>query len=492
MGKNFSNNKLKLVFFLFLTAMLACFSNLNASSTELELFDRGYENYLSYQPEKSIEAFELFLREFPNSSAGDAALFWLGKSYISTGSIIKAKDVFLEIKTDYPESPFIFYAEKEIEAINKREAEIQNINPLDILEDEESDSSKEELEEKDIDIRALKEEYAEIVKRNGALEVLLSEERMKSENLGKKITELESLMGRKDNELSKVEKERDDLSRLFADANTRAEELSARIKEFRKEENKAKSNEDVCRAIIEENDNLKSLLENEKTKNQNLQEKIQKLENNNSFFMQSSYVLHTLGVKDSPWRYGNIQEDLITEKILFEEAKAQNISVDMELYKELLNKHQFNEEQADYLYKYLVICSLVDAKLKSLPAEIMVEIIKIIYDENDKYRKTVLAPELQKLAKSGMPFDKIYRSYAEEVDYSFVYFDELEDWVKERIDKLQPGEIGVIWSDDGFMVLKPFLKELSYRAFEQVDGETYGRLKSVIKKWIDDLRKKTG
>ena len=49
--------------------------NTYAAQQELDLFDRGYEFYLSYQPEKAVETFQIFLNEFPDSSAKDAALF---------------------------------------------------------------------------------------------------------------------------------------------------------------------------------------------------------------------------------------------------------------------------------------------------------------------------------------------------------------------------------------------------------------------------------
>jgi hypothetical protein len=92
--------------------------NTYASQQELDLFNRGYEFYLSYQPEKAVETFRIFLNDFPNSSVKDAALFWLGRSLIILSSFEEAKRVFDELKQQIPDSPFMVYVDKELEMIN--------------------------------------------------------------------------------------------------------------------------------------------------------------------------------------------------------------------------------------------------------------------------------------------------------------------------------------------------------------------------------------
>lgn len=115
MGKGFNKNKLKIIAAILIAVLPVFAFDTYASYREIELFDEGYENYLSYQPEKAVEAFTKFLEEFPNSSAKDAAMFWLGKALIQIKSFGEAKGVFNEIKRQFPESPMIPYADRELE-----------------------------------------------------------------------------------------------------------------------------------------------------------------------------------------------------------------------------------------------------------------------------------------------------------------------------------------------------------------------------------------
>ena len=100
--------------------LVICLATINtyAAQQELDLFDRGYEFYLSYQPEKAVETFQIFLNEFPDSSAKDAALFWLGRSFVKLSLFEEAKRVFDELKQQIPDSPFMVYVDKELEMMN--------------------------------------------------------------------------------------------------------------------------------------------------------------------------------------------------------------------------------------------------------------------------------------------------------------------------------------------------------------------------------------
>lgn len=129
MGKIFHKDKLgpKILTILMLSsvtlflAVLLTVADTFASNREFELFDKGYEYYLSYKPEKAVETFTLFLNEFPRSSARDAALFWLGKSFLQLKSLEKAEEMFSSIKREFPESPFLPYAERESAGLGKAE-----------------------------------------------------------------------------------------------------------------------------------------------------------------------------------------------------------------------------------------------------------------------------------------------------------------------------------------------------------------------------------
>jgi len=104
-------------------ALLICFIPLvggvcpgttpGASFVESQLFDDAYDAYLSYQPEKAVDGFTRFLKEFPDSSAKDAALFWLGKSLLQTDRREEAMRTFACLCEQFPESPFIGHLPKD-------------------------------------------------------------------------------------------------------------------------------------------------------------------------------------------------------------------------------------------------------------------------------------------------------------------------------------------------------------------------------------------
>jgi len=112
MGKDVNKNFRKLNI-LFLSFLLLLLSSKNISAVdEHELFNTAYDYYLSYQPEKAIEEFRKFLNDFPNSSAKDAALYWLGKSLMQLDSYDEAEKVFNDLRTNFPDSLFIKFANR--------------------------------------------------------------------------------------------------------------------------------------------------------------------------------------------------------------------------------------------------------------------------------------------------------------------------------------------------------------------------------------------
>ena len=120
MGKVNRYNKTK-----FITAAVLCFLMLVSvvyaadPQSEFELFDQGYKDYLSYHPEKAAEEFRMFLKEFPRSSASDAVMFWLGKSLTQLMSFDEAMRIFADIKQKFPDSPFVKYADKELDGMKR-------------------------------------------------------------------------------------------------------------------------------------------------------------------------------------------------------------------------------------------------------------------------------------------------------------------------------------------------------------------------------------
>jgi cell division protein FtsN len=117
-GKLYRRKILQLTSCILLICALLVHAGAEASSREFQLFDHAYDAYLSYQPEKAVEEFRLFLQEFPDSSAKDAALFWLARSLLQIKSIGEAKKTFAYLEEQFPESPFIRYIPKQPETID--------------------------------------------------------------------------------------------------------------------------------------------------------------------------------------------------------------------------------------------------------------------------------------------------------------------------------------------------------------------------------------
>jgi tetratricopeptide (TPR) repeat protein len=110
-----------------LICILLSITTADASYREFQLFDHAYYSYLSYRPEKAVEEFRIFLEEFPDSSAKDAALFWLAKSLLQIKSIEEAKKTFAYVKEQFPESPFIRYIAQELETIGNASEEHSSV-----------------------------------------------------------------------------------------------------------------------------------------------------------------------------------------------------------------------------------------------------------------------------------------------------------------------------------------------------------------------------
>jgi len=121
MGEGFRETQSKLRIFIFLAILLVFISDVYAAK-EIDVFKKGYEYYLSYQPDKAIDEFKSFLREYPQSTSKDAVMFWLGKSYLQLQATEEAKKVFSDLKKQFPESPYIAYVNKEWDKMGKADS----------------------------------------------------------------------------------------------------------------------------------------------------------------------------------------------------------------------------------------------------------------------------------------------------------------------------------------------------------------------------------
>ncbi len=448
---------------LFVSALLSALSGAYASQGEFELFDRGYEYYLAYQPEKATEAFRTFLKDYPESSAKDGAIFWLGKSLIQTGSVEEAKKVFSELKQQCPESPFIRFAEREMETLGNPE------------------------KRKGADVR--KDEKApEMVKGGPVGEGGLREAE-------KKILLL-------DTQLTKTIGERDRLGALLEKEKKKAEDMQATIVELEKKESElradkkgdeARSGEAVGKKPRPETDR-KDLESRTKAEAPVvvIGDRRYTAGQIGDFMMSSSSAMTRMGIREVPWRNGVLIEDFINEQILYDEAKRQTISVDAKREGDLARKFGLAAGEAEYLGRFLAISDLIDRKIRTMPDARVVESLTVGYTGKDKQEKVELANELQTQAKAGRSFEEISRMFPDKTRLSTVGFDELQGWIKERIELLHDGEISMVWTKDGYMIMKPVMRKAAYKPFEETRPGRRNEIRAFVKEWIDGLKKGAG
>ncbi|HMK49869.1 MAG TPA: tetratricopeptide repeat protein, partial [Thermodesulfovibrionales bacterium] len=198
MGKITGKSKPELIIAFLLILAVFFAGRVSAASRDIELFDRGYGYYLSYQPEKAAETFKAFLNEFPQSSAKDAVMFWLGKSLIQMKSYEEAEKILSELREKLPDSPFAGYALQEIDTLRKAKSgnEVSKPRP------EVSSAPKSDESESTGNVQlAAENQRAEILE---ARVKRLSEKKKKPADLEEKAKELEAARQRSEELQKKV------------------------------------------------------------------------------------------------------------------------------------------------------------------------------------------------------------------------------------------------------------------------------------------------
>ncbi|MCG2721053.1 MAG: hypothetical protein L6290_03410 [Thermodesulfovibrionales bacterium] len=746
MGQNSGHNQPVLIILLFLAVFLLAAAGEDSASREAGLFNRGYESYLSYQPEKAVQELTAFLREFPDSSARDAALYWLGKSYMQLKYFGEARKAFSEIRQNFQESPYLSHAEREMEMLSRTEddahidvtagAGVKNEPPekrlkeaekqlkaqgkslreaseerdrvkiqlseekkkTDILREEvtqlekkektlnevsvERDELRRKLDEgkkrvKELEVkeeaceddakklRSKEKDLAELAKAKESLSKLLDEERKitaelraknkesekrektikdlieerdrlkeqtvqdqrkreeleksvkelknseqkvllkekellrrtderdtlqaqmdsekeKREEMGKRVAEFEKKEGilkdireensklKKDIEQGKARaedqvlaqrtRERDTLSRMLGEERKKAEDLDRKIKEMenavkpatqaspsidereslRRElgQEKEKTVEFMARIqeledkeqlvadVIRERDTLKAQLEEQKKiredfpiqsgkgsaqekpsalttpvnkgpkivvagkreEGQTAAQREKQAEETEASSDDTGMMLTRLGIQAVPWKTGNSQEEKETERLLYEKARSLKITGETKQLQDLINQHKFDAKQQDSLKRFLAVSEYIDQRLKRLPEEEVIESLIVTYEEANRYTKIVLARELQENAKKGMSFEDIYKLYPDMMRYQVVPSQQMDIRIRDKISNLPVGEVGVLWSQDGYMILKPVLKKLSYDPFRNISPEMQVRIKTLVNEWLQEMK----
>jgi len=317
MGKSFCNNKAELKIAILLSVILLTALGTYASYKESELFDYGYENYLSSQPEKAVEAFQTFLKEFPDSSAKDAAMFWLGKSLIQLYSFEEAKQVFSEMKQQSPESPFIAYLDRETEdirriefVVHKLKAELNDTVKAKIAFEERlaKIEKKAELTEQDLSVA---------VEDRDKLRLWLEEEKAITEELKARLHDLEEkdaevkILQDKLNEYQKNQEVRDEYLKQLT--NERGQ-LDTQIQNLTNEI-------EALRVKIKEYEVIVSAIEEEKKKTEGFQVRIRELEGKETVL---KILLAQVEEKQKDWKKEKDQFNSRIQQLEKDKAQVEN------------------------------------------------------------------------------------------------------------------------------------------------------------------------
>lgn len=246
MGKIFNKNNTTVIF-AFLVTVVFLFNCIESDAVlrEDELFEKAIEYYQSYQPDKALELFDLFLKEYPDSSALDSVLFWKAKSLIQLKRAVEAKKIFSSIGELFPESPLKGFVEKEIENIKKIE---------------QSAAVKKEIAKE-----VVKEEKVRLIDIDSAeYEQKLREVEEENKNLEKQLYELLKRNQLDEKELAKAKNDRDALEKIIEEEKGKYNELSMRIAGFEtmeKEYSKLKDEKKLLDLRLKESEEkIKTLL----------------------------------------------------------------------------------------------------------------------------------------------------------------------------------------------------------------------------------------
>jgi hypothetical protein len=121
----------------------------------------------------------------------------------------------------------------------------------------------------------------------------------------------------------------------------------------------------------------------------------------------------------------------------------------------------------------------------------MVEMLSVAYPK-DIENKITFAAKLQKLAREGVPFIDISGMYPELITYQDERYRDLPSRMSQKIQGLDEDEIAVVWSGDGYVIMKMLKTNIQLERYDKLSGKERAVLQSYIKTWILDLKKEKG
>ena len=472
MGK-ISGHYKTVVFFICLLRLALLSAISTAALQEDELFEKAYEYYLSYQPAKALEYCDIFLNNFPDSSAKDAVLFWKAKSLMQLKRTEEAVKIFSQIRETAPESLFVPFIDKELSS-NKNGFYVfpGNDLPVDLkVKTEEKEREKQEAETLLKNLAAEKAVTAEKLKENESRLAALEEE------LKKERSRMAELTGRGD----------------------RAETLGARS-EIASLKDIIKQYETPVLQIGENQFSWRQILEDHR---------------------ESSEVMRKIHAHNIIWSHDSPYDDFIIEHVLLKKAGESGITEDKVLYNSLLKQYSLSEKEKDYLLRYLIINNLIKKKLSEIIADEslirkdyeinkekyiknteinQVKILSLKYSPREELEKSLEAVDFQHQVSSGKSLETVYKYNSNVLSFEAVNVSDLPDFVKERVGGLKDGEMSnIIAYDNKFMILQMQRKKKEYRSYEDVYKEFREKALDdpaaqtyLLQEWFNELRKEAG
>ena len=209
----------------------------------------------------------------------------------------------------------------------------------------------------------------------------------------------------------------------------------------------------------------------------------------------SGRAIEKLGIPLPVWRTGDPLEDFINEQLLAGEAERSGAMPDRIKYQETTERFKLSTDEADYVRKFMMIGEVIDKNFTSDKVNLFIETLAVNYRRGDAPIKTVLAADLQNDARSGKSFAEIQRMYGDSVKFARLTIDDFKkryegkSEISKKLNFLSE-ETVVMWSEKGYMLIKPVTVHRKFDPFAELGKEERKRLRSFLSGYIAELKQR--
>jgi hypothetical protein len=200
-----------------------------------------------------------------------------------------------------------------------------------------------------------------------------------------------------------------------------------------------------------------------------------------SYMFRSQILFGKLGIRDIPWRRGDLYNDFINEQVLYDEAK----NIEKKDLRDLKGILLQNKDEIEYLKRFNLISYLLNQELKKLSPEISAEAILFPYSDENAAKVV----NIQNEVKSGLSIREIVKSYPG-AEYRILSESDIHELFGDLSNRLSDGEVVSTFNKERFMVIQIKEKPVEYRPFDPPSQIVDKRLREYISKWILTQRAK--